>query len=62
MNKHSIIAMILIVISLTIAWSWSIVKSSILADGMLGIAIMGTLILLAKQDSKTQKNYGKQND
>lgn len=62
MNKHSIIAMILIVISLTIAWSWSIVKSSILADGMLGLAIMGTLILLAKQDSKTQKNYGKQND
>ncbi len=62
MNKHSIIAMILIVISLTIAWSWSIVESSILADGMLGIAIMGTLILLAKQDSKTQKNYGKQND
>jgi hypothetical protein len=62
MNKHSIIAMILIVISLTLAWSWSIVESSILADGMLGIAILGTLILLAKHDSKAQKNYGKQNN
>jgi membrane-bound metal-dependent hydrolase YbcI (DUF457 family) len=62
MNKHSIIATLLIVIGLTLAWSWSIVKSSIIADGMLGIGIMSTLIVLAKYDTKTQKNHGKQND
>lgn len=62
MKKHSIIATLLIVIGLTLVWSWSIVESSILADGMLGIGIMGTLIVLAKHDTKTQKNYGKQNN
>lgn len=61
MNKYSIFILLFLVISLTFLWGWSLVESSILADGVLGIGILGVLFALSKYDTKTHKNYGKQN-